>query len=66
MKDIELEFWDYPMKQISKLFYFFGRLFYDYETELEKIPDKGPAVIVSYHGLTACDFGCLFSKVEYF
>ena len=65
MQDIEIEFWDYPLEQVLKLFYFFGRLFYDYETELlEKIPEKGPALIVSYHGLTPCDMGCLFSKVS--
>lgn len=35
----------------------------DYEAEIDKIPDKGPGVIVLYHGLTGCDILCLFSQV---
>ena len=37
--------------------------FLDYEIDLTKIPCKGPAVLILYHGNSSADLGLIYTSV---
>jgi hypothetical protein len=43
-------FWNVPLVHMCSLFDLFARYFHGYQLDLDKIPDKGPAILILYHG----------------
>ena len=44
-------FWNIPLVHVCYLFDLFARIFHGYQLDLDKIPDKGPAILILYHGI---------------
>ncbi|XP_061111106.1 monoacylglycerol/Diacylglycerol O-acyltransferase-like isoform X2 [Conger conger] len=56
--------WDGARKTLATLWDGHGKIWHGYEIHgLEKIPDKGPAVIVYYHGAIPIDYYYFLAKV---
>ena len=58
------EFWDKPVRILSKFWYIFGKIFHGYEIEgIENIPDSGPAILVLYHPVVPVDLIFLIPNI---
>jgi 1-acyl-sn-glycerol-3-phosphate acyltransferase len=57
------EFWKKPLRHVALAYDLLGRIMHDYEIDLDKIPDKGPALIILYHGITPIDLIFLHSRI---
>lgn len=56
-------FWMLPLTHACAIFDTLAKFFHAYEIDLNKIPSKGPAILILYHGITPCDLGMIFARV---